>query len=294
MLNIIALNKIWQLSRKISTLKVLSTAKELVKKGIQAETQTTIKCSKIKSNGVNKRLIEITGATHQNVYTARKQIKAIDDQKGDNKQKRSQPTHFTCVKITNPTIQENYAIFKDSILSNENIKNFPEAAFMKQKKLHITFGVMLLTDADNHNRAKQILNDCHENIVKPVISNYGKITINVHGLEIMKGNPNKARVVYAKIESEALQKVADGITTAFIDAGLAKQESNRNAVKLHMTVINVKYTKNKTKSIDATHILEHYGDFEFGSQDVNHIHLASMQHSDTDGFYRCIASIEFE
>lgn len=35
----------------------------------------------------------------------------------------------------------------------------------------------------------------------------------------MKGNVSKARVVYAKIESEAIQKIANAITKAFIDAG---------------------------------------------------------------------------
>ncbi|XP_031620944.1 uncharacterized protein LOC116339292 [Contarinia nasturtii] len=215
---------------------------------------------------------------------------------GDNKQKRSSFTHFTCVKITNPTIQENCAMLKDSILSNEKIKNVPEAVFMRQKKLHITFGMMLLKNADDHNRAIQILNDCNENIVKPVISNYGKITINVHGLDVMNRNRKKARVVYAKIESEALQKVADGITRAFIDAGLSKQESDRNAVKLHMTVMNVRYATDGTKSIDATQILEHYGDFEFGFQEINHIHLVALSkiaYAGPDGFYRCIARIEF-
>lgn len=41
----------------------------------------------------------------------------------------------------------------------------------------------------------------------------------VRGIDLMKGNPSKARVVYAKIESESLQKIANGITKAFIDAG---------------------------------------------------------------------------
>lgn len=60
-----------------------------------------------------------------------------------------------------------------------------------------------------------------------------------------------------------------------------------------MTVLNVKYSKNKIKNIDATHIFEKYGDFEFGSQEINDIHLAAMQYTDPDGFYKCIASIEF-
>lgn len=60
-----------------------------------------------------------------------------------------------------------------------------------------------------------------------------------------------------------------------------------------MTVMNVKYTKNKIKSFDATQIFDQYADFEFGSQEVNQIHLVAMQLKDSDGFYKYIASIEF-
>lgn len=93
-------------------MNILSTAKETVKKSIQEETQTTIKCSKVKSNGVNQRIVEIKGTTHLDVYSARKRIKSIATDGQNKKQKRPQPTHFTCVKITDPIIKENYVKFK--------------------------------------------------------------------------------------------------------------------------------------------------------------------------------------
>lgn len=54
---------------------------------------------------------------------------------------------------------------------------------------------------------------------RPIRNEYGKIEFQVSGLEIMKGSTDKAKVVYAKIQSESLQKIADSITTAFVDAG---------------------------------------------------------------------------
>lgn len=141
----------------------------------------------------------------------------------------------------------------------------------------------------------------------------------------MKGSPNNAKVVYAKIESESLQKIANGIAQSFIDScklikffhwsifekshsqiysstilfvselGLAKKENGHNNVRMHMTLLNIKYLKKakNNKSFDAKFILEQYADFEFGSQEVNQIHLALMSQKDADGFYKCIASIEF-
>lgn len=54
---------------------------------------------------------------------------------------------------------------------------------------------------------------------RPIQNEYGKIEFKVSGLEIMKGSTDKAKVMYAKIQSESLQKIADNITQSFIDAG---------------------------------------------------------------------------
>lgn len=61
---------------------------------------------------------------------------------------------------------------------------------------------------------------------RPIRNEYGKIEFKVNGLEIMKGSIDKAKVVYAKIQSESLQRVADGISKAFIDAGNNKINCN--------------------------------------------------------------------
>lgn len=147
----------------------------------------------------------------------------------------------------------------------------------------------------------------------PICKEYGKIEFKVSGLEIMKGSAEKARVLYAKIQSEPLQRVANEITKSFIDAGkfnitmrihndwtelstlfsgLGKKEETRDAtVKLHMTVMNVKYIRPKSKksnSFNATEIFERYGSFDFGQQEVNQIHLADMKQKNADGFYKCL------
>lgn len=56
-------------------------------------------------------------------------------------------------------------------------------------------------------------------IDRPIQNEYGKIEFEVSGLEIMKGSADKVKVLYAKIQSESLQKIADRIAKSFIDAG---------------------------------------------------------------------------
>lgn len=63
--------------------------------------------SKVKSDGTSKRIVEIKGTNHKNVYTARQRIKSFESGT-----KRELPTHFTCVKITDLEIKENFLKFK--------------------------------------------------------------------------------------------------------------------------------------------------------------------------------------
>lgn len=158
--------------------------------------------------------------------------------------------------------------------------------------------------------------------------------MNVSGVGIFADeNPSTVRVLFGRIESEPLQQVADGITEYFIAdgltaienifqfkcvrqtlndfrfAGATKRERGRTSVKLHMTLINTRFDKEKDekdgngnamprrhrkpKTFDATTILEKYADYEFGSQEVTEILLSSMAESDSDGFYKTIASVQF-
>lgn len=92
-----------------STLRTISIEREALKRRIQTDTQTTIKCTKIQSDGKNKRVLEIKGNTHKDVYLARQQIKAINGNDDTAAKQSKQPTHFTCVKITDATIKENFS-----------------------------------------------------------------------------------------------------------------------------------------------------------------------------------------
>lgn len=60
----------------------------------------------------------------------------------------------------------------------------------------------------------------------PIRDEYEKVEFRVCGLEVMKGSAEKAKVLYAKIQSESLQRIADEITQSFIDAGKEKYSMN--------------------------------------------------------------------
>lgn len=124
----------------------------------------------------------------------------------------------------------------------------------------------------------------------------------------MNDDPSAVQVLYAKVESEILQDISNQILNRVIEAGLGKRKFERDTVKLHMTLINVRYDKYddenddddvQTKSkppnhtFDARNILKNYSDYEFGLFDVSEIQMAILGTEDTDGFYKCTTNVTF-
>lgn len=55
---------------------------------------------------------------------------------------------------------------------------------------------------------------------RPLLNEYGNIQARISGVGIFDDNdPSKVKYLFGKIESEALQNVADAIAMRFIDAG---------------------------------------------------------------------------
>lgn len=77
---------------------------------------------------------------------------------------------------------------------------------------------------------------------------------------------------------------------------MSKREFDRDNVKLHATLITTKYAEddaNKRKlRFDARKILEQFSDYEFGSFEMNDIHLAICKSKDEDGYYKLTTNIK--
>lgn len=60
-------------------------------------------------------------------------------------------------------------------------------------------------------------------------------------------------------------------------------------VKLHVTLINTRFAsgveEENDRKFDARTVLEKYANYEFGSQNINEIHLSMRYTTSTDGFY---------
>lgn len=94
--------------------------------------------------------------------------------------------------------------------------------FQKPYKLHLTFGVMALTDNNAELLATQLLNECQTSIIRPAIEKFGSLDFQITGINHMENDPSKMHVLFGIVESEALQFIADKIVDRFVNAGKIK------------------------------------------------------------------------
>lgn len=150
--------------------------------------------------------------------------------------------------------------------------------------------MIVLTDAQERQKAIDLLEDCKETIYNPLYGN-NPIGLEIQGLEIMNDDPSEVNVLYAKVGSglEKLQELADKIVDCFIGAGLMARKYDR--VKIHMTIMkttnrsndSVEYENNSPKeskdqqSFDARPIIEKFSDRTLGQVRVNEIHLSQLR-----------------
>lgn len=127
----------------------------------------------------------------------------------------------------------------------------------------------------------------------------------------MNDDPSSVDVLYAKVESEPLQRIADQLMEYFIANGLIKREYDH--VKLHATLINSTFgrhhahssgeeggddkkhhhhKRHRREKFDATEILREFGDFDFGVQKVSEIHLSQRFSTACNGFYEATAMVK--
>ena len=94
----------------------------------------------------------------------------------------------------------------------EDVSGLDETIFQTETLLHLTVGTMALLDQRERNLARDILMDCKENIIQPLLLDKS-LEFSIEGLEIMNDDPAAVDVLYGKIkdDSGALQRIVDGL-----------------------------------------------------------------------------------
>ncbi|XP_029733477.2 activating signal cointegrator 1 complex subunit 1 [Aedes albopictus] len=279
--------------------------KGTTRRRIEAETKTQIVVPKQGTEGD----VVVKGTSAKAVTACRQRIELIV-LAARNKQHF---THFLSIPMTSDEIKSNYIKFREKVLTElPSGFHLDESLFQKPEKLHLTLCMMSLMDNVDRAHAAQLLQDCRESIIKITLAEFGPIEVHLRGLAYMNDDPSSVDVLYAKVESEPLQRIADQLMEYFIANGLIKREYDH--VKLHATLINSTFGRHKAHSsgdeaggddkkhhrhqrhrrerFDATEILREFGDFDFGVQTVTEIHLSQRFSTACNGFYEATGMIK--
>lgn len=177
-----------------------------------------------------------------------------------------------------------------------------KSIFIKPATFHLTVLMLKLWNSERVAAAAEILRNVSPK-VKEALEGH-PIAVTLKGLALMRGSPQKAHVLYARVEEvgsgERLRRACQVIIDAFVEAGLVLEKDSRSSLKLHATVMNTshrkmkKFQRNKRNvPFDARPILERYGHKDWGEYVISEAHLSQRFSYDENGYYQCCASIPF-
>ncbi|XP_030558239.1 activating signal cointegrator 1 complex subunit 1 isoform X1 [Drosophila novamexicana] len=258
------------------------------KRRIESETQTEIYVPR--HNETSSDLI-IQSSERSNVCAALRKIRLLID----SLRKRMRATHFLAVPLNKGEVQNRFIELKQSILDAQ-LPGIDEELFISERCIHITLGVYVLLDDAERKEAVNMLQTCRQWLVDLKTP----FEIKVKGLEIMNDDPSSTRVLYGTVEAPELQEFADKCLKHFQTTGLCATDNNeRDSIKLHMTVLNCRYrreklNKNDRNAFDAREILKRFGDYDFGTTQCNEVHMCVLNSSkEVDDFYKTTGSLKF-
>ena len=211
-------------------------------------------------------------------------------------------THFLCIDLNSKDIIGKFEDFVKEV--KVLVPSIDEELFQKPIKLHITLPVFYLFTKEEETMAVQ---EIHK-ILPKAIDKLGisPVTISLQGLECMNDDYSSVNVLYAKVkladDSLRLQEFADTLQQelALSLPDHIQVREGRSGIKLHATVMNssfkdapVSHSNNrrgyyKKERFDASEIMKHLSEFEFGCLPLSEIHLLKRGEKDpTTGLYRC-------
>ncbi|EOA31266.1 hypothetical protein CARUB_v10014438mg [Capsella rubella] len=234
--------------------------------------------------------------------------------KGKQKQGRQREmfTHFVSLPLaTYPELNKNLEAFQNSILgNNNNDKILPvkfqnnlsqmgieKSIFVSPKTFHLTVVMLKLENSESVIRAQNILKSISSN-VRQALKNR-PVFIRLKGLECMNGSLDKTRVLYAPVEEVGhegrLLNACHVIIDAFENAGFAGKDA-KSRLKLHATVMNASYRRDKSKKMDtfdAREIHKEFGNKDWGTYLIREAHISQRFKYDPNGYFHCCASLPF-
>lgn len=249
--------------------------KGATKKRLEYETKCQVDIPRIGVEGP----VQVFGLSRENVVSCRHRLDMILIAA----RKKMRPTHFIGVPFKSEALFAKFLEFKKALESYNTVK---EDMITNPKKLHVTFNTMPLLDEQDRAKAVEVFHKFHEEHIKDN-PRFKDIPVTIKGLNSFQANKlHKCHVLYAEVDSDPLQELANVLYEKFIKQELSFKEFGRETVRMHMTLVK----GGKGETFDCEKVLNDLREFDFGTITVSEIHLSQMSTVDPEtGYYKATA-----
>lgn len=183
------------------------------------------------------------------------------------------PTHFLCIPLLRRQLARNMAGFRADVSNINGAAPLPADAVRPPGTMHITLGVMSLSQPEQLARAVAVLKELRlrDTLAETTRagSQGGRVWLALKGMAAMQ-DASHTGVLYAPpldVEEQAdglLYAFCQAVRRRFIDAGL--MEAEKRPFLLHATVVNTTHVKRprgqgrERLMLDARALLEEYAE----------------------------------
>ena len=207
------------------------------------------------------------------------------------KARMPEPNYFVAIRLSDPRIHSRVQTVQDTVVSHDKRL---EAALVPLETLHLTLYVIHLKN-EQIEKAKTILRQCRTEILKKVLPS-GAFTLKFKGLDYFRDGWQPQSVLFVKpVEEDVIKKLNAVVRDTFTRQGIPSTDTRK--FHPHVTVINLSKAPNLKKEGISKIPEESFStcrDLDFGQEQLSSLHLCSMgPEMAPDGFYNCVAKIDF-
>jgi len=206
-------------------------------------------------------------------------------------------THFVCLPLAPaaPAVQASFERLRDRMLhlpAPHSAPGLERSVFEAPQRLHLTVCMLKLHGQERLRAARRAMQYLHG------LRGGRPLEVQLEGLAVMNDDPSAAHVLYCKVPDAdgSRQALCDQVVQVFRRAGLLLRRDAARATKMHVTLVNTRYRRQRgggggagpRRSVDCRALLQLLGDERLGGARVGALHLSQRGCSGPDGFYKCI------
>lgn len=247
------------------------------------------------------------------IYSCKAQIELLCEKE----EAKLEYTHFISVPLAH---DNKFRQLVDEFREDVVLRRFDgvdASIFMPSKRLHFTLCMLKLHSHAQVDEIKEALSDLSARLA--ATSDFGKpLVAHMRGLHIMTDDPTSVGVLFTTDRSRELQNRMNALSDMLFEIlqarnlvssqslnsqRLLSSDGQHAEVKLHATLMNTKYSRNRMdgrfeerrnaerETFDASPLMERFGQVDFGQVRLRELQLSCLDEMGDDGYYRSLASV---